>query len=617
MFIKNNNSTFAQKIVIIGHKTMEKILSKSNTFKEEYCCTCVRIPELTPIEGSDFLVKTNILGTQIVLNKTNVKEGDIVFYSSNETALNERFLSVNNLFEIGCREKNSNYPEVKAIMDDYDINYRNEADIYRNKAKEIKSKINAFTDKAARYNKQINKLQKEIEEYYDDVKTPESGRIEELTLQIKEKKEKVDYATSNAMKLTVNYTEYKNKVESLVNAGKPIVDKAKKLCGLFNKYGRVRCITLRGEPSFGFVFGIDEMAKYCPEIKEINIEEYINEDFDTVNGELFVKAFVPPIKPQNEKKSKSERRSKKLSRFDRLVEGEFAFHYDTQSIKKNIHRFNFDTPIVIDVKFHGTSVIISKLHVKEPKKIAFYKWLWNKFVDITGIFRNTRFIDYNIVYGPIYSSRTVIKNRYINKDVNSGFYSKDIWSEYGDIIYPYLDEGMSVYGEICGYITGCQQMIQKHYDYGCKKGENIIMPYRISTINKDGSKKEWEVSEIYDWTVKLIERMKDNNDENYKRIQPLVILYEGTFGELYPEVDISQHWHENILKLLDSDKNNFGANELEPLCKNEVPREGLVIRIIGDESTEAFKEKFEAFLFKEALLIDAGEVDVEMLNNDY
>ena len=111
--------------------------------------------------------------------------------------------------------------------------------------------------------------------------------------------------------------------------------------------------------------------------------------------------------------------------------------------------------------------------------------------------------------------------------------------------------------------------------------------------------------------------MKDNNDENYKRIQPLVILYEGTFGELYPEVDISQHWHENILKLLDSDKNNFGANELEPLCKNEVPREGLVIRIIGDESTEAFKEKFEAFLFKEALLIDAGEVDVEMLNNDY
>ena len=156
---------------------MEKILSKSNNFKEEYCCTCVRIPELTPIDGSDFLVKTNILGTQIVLNKTNVKEGDIVFYSSNETALNERFLSINNLFEIGCREKNSNYPEVKAIMDDYDINYRNEADIYRNKAKETKSKINSFTDRAARYNKQIKKLKEELTEYKTGVKTPEAGRV--------------------------------------------------------------------------------------------------------------------------------------------------------------------------------------------------------------------------------------------------------------------------------------------------------------------------------------------------------------------------------------------------------------------------------------------------------
>ena len=596
---------------------MNSLFSKSDSFKEEYCCSVVKIGQLTPIEGSDFLAKTDILGTQIVVRKDQVSEGDTMFYAANETALNEKFLSVNNLFEIGCRDMNSNANEVNAIMAEYDKNYRNEADALRSKAKDVKSKINSFTSNSAKYNKQINKLKKELDEINEGKITPDDGRIETINSEIEDKQQKVDLATSKAMALTVDYTNLKNKIEELVNAGKHIVDEAKTHCGFFNKYGRVRCITLKGEPSFGFVFGLDEMSKFCPEIKDINIEDYLGEDFDTVNGELFVKAYVPPIKPKNERRSKGEKRSKKLSRFDRLVEGEFAYHYDTQSIKKNIHRFNFDTPIVIDVKFHGTSVIISKLHVREPKKIAFYKWLWNRFVDTTGLFRNTRFIDYNIVYGPIYSSRTVIKNRYINKEVNSGFYSKDIWSEYGDIIYPYLDEGMSVYGEICGYITGCQQMIQKHYDYGCNEGENIIMPYRISTINEDGSKKEWEVNEVYDWTVKLIERMKENNDENYKRIQPLVILYEGTFGELYPESDISQHWHENILKLLDSDKNNFGANELEPLCKNEVPREGLVIRIVGDELTEAFKEKFEAFLFKEALLIDAGEVDIEMLNNDY
>ena len=102
---------------------MEKILSKSDSFKEEYSCSVVKINELIPVESSDFLVKTNILGTQIVINKNLFKEGDIVFYASNETALNERFLSINNLFEIGCREKNANYEEVKSIMDDYDKNY--------------------------------------------------------------------------------------------------------------------------------------------------------------------------------------------------------------------------------------------------------------------------------------------------------------------------------------------------------------------------------------------------------------------------------------------------------------------------------------------------------------
>ena len=73
------------------------------------------------------------------------------------------------------------------------------------------------------------------------------------------------------------------------------------MCGFFNKYGRVRCITLKGEPSFGFIFGVNEMEKYCPGIKNINLEDYLYEDFDTVNGELFVKAFVPPIKQQQQK----------------------------------------------------------------------------------------------------------------------------------------------------------------------------------------------------------------------------------------------------------------------------------------------------------------------------
>ena len=594
---------------------MKNLFTKSDSFKEEYCCSVVRIGELTPVEGSDFLAKTDILGTQIVVRKDQVSEGQVMFYSGNETALNEKFLSVNNLFEIGCRDMNANAAEVNAIMAEYDKNYRAEADVLRGKAKDIKSKMNSLTSQAARYNKQISKLKKELDEYVEGKTNPEVGRIDAINADINEKEEKAGFATAKAMSLTVEYTNLKNKIEELVNAGKHIVDEAKTHCGFFNKYGRVRCITLKGEPSFGFVFGVDEMAKFCPEVKEINLEDYVGEDFDTVNGELFVKAYVPPIKPQNERRSRGEKRSKKLSRFDRLVEGEFNFHYDTAQLAKCMHMFSANDECVMSVKLHGTSAIFSKLHVREPKKIAVYKLLWNKFVDFTGWLKKTRFIDYNIVYGPIYSSRTVIKNRYINKEVSQGFYSKDVWTEYGDIIYPYLDEGMTVYGEICGYITGCQQMIQKHYDYGCQPGENFIMFYRISTIDEEGKKREWEVNEVYDWTRWLIERMKLSHDENYKRVHPIDILYQGTLAELYPELDPSEHWNEECLKKMKTDKEHFGMEELEPLCNNEVPREGFVLRKVGSQFPSAWKLKSCAFAFKEALLMDAGEVDIEMMDN--
>lgn len=596
---------------------MEKIpiFSKSDNFKSEYCCSIVRIGEIVPVEGSDFLVKTDIIGTQIVGRKEQIHEGDIMFYAANETALNEKFLSINNLFEIGCREKNSNYEEVKLIMDDYDTNYRNEADELRIKAKTVKSKINSHTNYAARCNKQIKKLQKELKDYEEGKLTSSAKSIEEIQDLIKASQDKADDATAKAMTLTVEYTNTKKRIEELVQNGQPIVDKAKKLCGFFNRYGRVRCITLKGEPSFGFVFSKDEMAKFCPEVKDVNLEDYLDEDFDTVNGELFVKAFVPPIKPQKNGSGKKNKCDKKLKSFDRLLEGEFTFHYDTQMLKKSMFKFTPETDVVISLKIHGTSCIFSKLHVREPKKIAIFKRIWNKIVDMTGLFKKSRFIDYDIVYGPVYSSRTVIKNRYINKEVASGYYEQDVWSEYGDIIYPYLNEGMSVYGEIFGYITDSESMIQKLYDYGCEKGQNKIMLYRISTINEDGTKKEWEVEEVYNWTLNLIERMKENEDENYTRIHPIDILYSGTLEDLYPELNPDEHWKDEFIKKISNDKEHFKCEEFEPLCNNTVPREGICIRIKNDPVNECFKNKNLSFLEKEAILIDSGEVDMEMADN--
>ena len=587
-----------------------KILSSSDSMKSEYCCSVVKIGELKPIEGSDFLAETIVRGTQIVVRKDQVHEGDIMFYAENETALNDKFLSVNNLYEIGCRDMNSNANEVNTIMQEYIDNFKSKADDLKAEAKNLKKSIEQLTSRASKLNKQVKKLTSKLESLSDQ------NEIDAINAKIKEKEIKADEYTQRAIEKNVTYNNLKTEIENINEAGKPIVDKAKKLTGFFGKYGRVRMITLQKVPSFGFVFGVDEMAKYAPEVKTLNLEDYLNVDFDTVNGELFVKAYVPPVKVQSERKSRGEKRNKKLNRFNRLIDGEFKFHYDTTPLQKNMHCLKPEDVVAISVKIHGTSAIFSKAHVKQPKKIELYKRLWNKFVDTTGLLSSTRYIDYDVTYGPIFSSRTVIKNQYINSEVNGGYYNTDIWSEYGNIIYPYLNEGMTVYGEIFGYLTDSETMIQKHYDYGCNPGDNKLMIYRITTTLPDGSKYEWNVDEVRQWTEHLIKLMTAAGDENAKRIHVIDLLYHGTLADLYPEIDIENHWHENVLEAMKNDKVHFGMEELEPLCKTyNSPREGICLRIDNDKILECFKLKTKNFASTECLLIDAGEVDIEMLDN--
>lgn len=507
---------------------MKNIFEMSKDGKSEYCCNVVRVGEMKPIEGSDFLAQTFIGDASLVIRKDIVHEGDLLFYVSNECQLNKEFLSVNNLFDIGCHELNSNAEEVSELL----------------------SKANDAHEKAK--------------------KTDDSSDSEMYFMQEDELKKK-----------------------------------AKSKCGFFSHNGRVRMIRLKKTPSMGYLFSMDEMIKFCPKVKDVNLEDYLNVDFDTVDGVLFVKAYVPPVKESTKRGDKNVKRNKKLKRFDRMIEGEFSFHYDTSQLGKSIHLIKPTDIVDISVKSHGTSLCCGNVLIKNPIKIAFYKRLWNKFVDSFNVFTSTRFTDYVIDYGNVYSSRTVIKNQYINKEVTSGYYNFDIWGEANEVIKPYLDKGMTVYAEICGYAG--DKMIQKGYDYGCEFGEFFIMPYRITTKTED-KKYEWNVTEVKEWTEHLIKE----HPELSKKIHPITLLYHGTLKDLYPTLSESEHWHENVLQKMMNDKEHFGMEELEPLCNNKVPREGLVLRIENDLCAEAFKLKTNAFRLRECSQIDKGEVDIEM-----
>lgn len=559
---------------------MNKLFTMSESGKSEYCCNAVKIGEVKPIEGSDFLGQTFVNGASIVVRKDQVKEGDILFYASNECALNADFLSKNNLFDIDNYELNTNADEVRDAV--------KEAVALNAKSKKMVTEFSKLKKKALRNIVALEKEGKDASEAHDNLNAAEDGL---------------------------------KQAEEMKTHAKELRDEVKKNCGFFNKYGRVRCIKLKGCPSYGFLFRQDELATWCPKVSNINMEELfdnidgvlVSRDFDTVDGELFVKAYVPPVKEKPVRQSKESKRQKKADKFDKMVEGEFRFHYDTQQLGKNLFKLNPDTNVVISNKLHGTSLVVANVKVKLPLKIAFYKRIWNVLAKWFRLPESWKVTDYVIDYGDVYSSRTVIKNQYINKDVSEGYYSVDIWGEYNELLKPFIPHGMTLYGEIVGYLTNSDKMVQKGYDYGCAEGENKLMIYRITTTKDDGSKEEWELDSVKAFAETLLKE----HEELKEKVIPIPILYEGTLGSLYPDLNGESvaSWQEKVLLKLQRDMEHFGMELDEPMCDNAVPREGIVLRINGDPIAEAFKLKTDRFFEREAKDIDEGNVDIEMQGN--
>ena len=616
-------------------KETKKLFSASENMKQEYCAEIVRIGEMKPIEGSDFLVQTIVDGFSIVVSKGEFTEGEPVIYCMNETALNKDFLSVNNQFEIGERDLNANAAEVNAIMEEYNQKYKNKADELRAQADAIKGSIKGMESAINRAKKSIAQTDKKYATFSDEEKTKADEEKKSLNEKIANLTEKIRFKSEEHAKL-------KKEIEQLVNDGKPIVDEAKKHVGFFNKYGRVKLVELRGCPSYGVIFKKETLAKWKKRVANENLEDYLTVDengiehpfmFDMVGSELFAEAYVPPIQPASGSHKREKRREKGVKKVKRVIEGEWTFHYDSQPLQKNVWKLKPDVTVCVSNKLHGTSLCDGNVLVRIPKQLTPIDRLRNRMLEksirrLSKELRNVnpyqdcknlkaqiqrlkerKMEEFRVGYGPVYSSRTVIRNPYSARPVvKGGFYSMDIWSEYGELLKPYIDKGMTVYGEICGYLTGSDKMIQKNYDYGCKRGENFLMPYRITYKFEDGTKSEWNVEQVYGWTLNLIKE----HPELAPRIKPITILYHGTLGDLYPDIPQDEHWGNAVLERMANDTEHFGMELDEPLCNNKVPREGICIRIDDDPIAECFKLKTFAFLKKEQADIDAGNVDMEM-----
>ena len=228
--------------------------------------------------------------------------------------------------------------------------------------------------------------------------------------------------------LNKNYQD----VQALLDAGD--IDGAKSMVGFFNKRGRVKCIRLRKEPSFGFLFGKEALVKWKPELKDINLEEYIGQDFDCVNDELFVKVYVPFVPEKNIKKPK-EPKEKGVKKIDHIIDGQFFKHYDTKQLNRAIDMIKPGDTVNLSVKVHGTSAIFANILCRVPKFINTRVQWWNNLVNYLYICLPEKWQKIEEKYDLIYSSRNVIKNKYIKVSRKKGVgYEEldDLWSEYAE-----------------------------------------------------------------------------------------------------------------------------------------------------------------------------------------
>lgn len=377
--------------------------------------------------------------------------------------------------------------------------------------------------------------------------------------------------------------------------------------GMFEDNGRVKAIKLKGQVSEGFLLPIQTFLNFVVSSTNVDFTEDecpAGTEFDEVEhkGKTFWvnKKYVVQHQnggggnggTRNEKK-----RNKKLKKFNRLIDNQFRFHYDTIIVRKTPEVIQPNDLIHLSHKWHGTSAIYAYVLCKHPLT---FKERIAKFLTKEEFNR----------YEYLYASRSVVKNQNINAGVTNGYYGEgggDVWKESFEYIKPYLIKSMTIYAEVVGYLPN-GKMVQKNYDYGCvppKPGETYtynkhykIAVYRITLTNPDGIVHEFSAREVQQWC-------------NEHGLFPVRECYYGLAKDLYPDIPEDENWSEKFIERL-ADDDRFYMEKDSPDCVNKVPHEGLVIKK-EDMASRAWKLKCFAFLNKEQKELDAGEENIEDL----
>lgn len=349
----------------------------------------------------------------------------------------------------------------------------------------------------------------------------------------------------------------------------------------------ITAIKLRGEKSDGLVLKLSVLEKYT-DISKLADGERIS----VLNGKEICKKYIPK---SNRSESvcgtmdKPLKKSKTSSSYPQFFE-----HKDTAQLAYNKNAFMQGDTIYLTQKLHGTSFRVSNT-VKVTKKERPW-WIKRLFGVQDKVEKH-----YSVVSG---TRRTVL-------DSDGSWGSNEFRKKYNTLFDGRLPKGMTVYGEIVGWVNNetpimprCNNSRMKDkeflkmygdetvFTYGCKSGENKCFIYRITVTNEDNVTIELPTEDVMNWCKKL--------GVNYV---PLLEKFIYTTWE-----DLN----ERCNKYLDIP---------EPLSGGAHVTEGVVVRIDNRPTFTAYKAKSFSFKVLEGIIKDSAtapdiEEEEELITNE-
>lgn len=343
----------------------------------------------------------------------------------------------------------------------------------------------------------------------------------------------------------------------------------------------IRALKLRGEKSDGLVLPIAVLAKYT------DIESLKDGDQITVlDGHEICKKYIPRGNRRTHSGGVKVFKNKK-EEHQKISYPFFTEHIDTEQLAYNQQAFRENDIIYLTRKLHGTSFRVSNcLEFTTTKRNPVLKKLFHVPDKVTSKFQ--------IVSGT---------RRVVLRDYDGGYYGSNAFrKKYNDFFADKLPKGMTVYGEIVGWIDENTPIMPKCsnskvkdkefskqygaetiFTYGCEPGENKCYIYRITMTNDDGITIEIPTEETIKWCDRL----------GCEYVPLLEKFLYSTWEDL----------NKRCAQYLDVP---------EPLANGGHVTEGVVVRIDNRSKFTAYKTKSFAFKVLEGIIKDTADApDIE------